>query len=439
MRRPIHDMSVFRQRRQALAQKMKGAALILASHPEHTRNNDVHYLHRQDSNLFYLTGFEEPESILVFRPGQTPETMLFVRPKDVQRETWDGFRYGPEGTEREFGVDKAALISEFDNQIVDLLKGVDKLYYRWNVDRDFDTRILDILAKARTAAGRSGRGHLPVYDAWELLGEMRLFKSEHEVKIMRKACEITAKAHVEAMKYTRPGVNEREIQGVLAGSFYKQGADREGYNYIVATGNNATTLHYNFNDQVCKDGDLLLIDAGAEYQMYTGDITRTFPVNGKFTPVQKKVYQKVLDIQHELINSIKPGMAFKTLQDRTVEFMTDLAIELKLLSGSRQQLIDSLAYKKYYPHGVSHWLGMDVHDVGLYFVNGESRKLEAGMSFTVEPGFYIPADDKDAAPELRGIGVRIEDDIVVTATGCEVLTSAVPKEVDEMEAIIGKG
>ena len=438
MRKPIHDMNVFRERRQTLVSRAKGSAIIVPAHPEYIRNHDVHFSYRQDSNLFYLTGFEEPESILVIRPGQKPETILFVRPKDVFRETWDGFRYGPEGVEREFKVDKAYLISDFDKMIVDLLKPVDRIYYRWNVDGEMDEKMLSILGGVRTGAGRSGRGHLPVYDSWELIGEQRLFKSGHDVELMRKACQITAKGHVDAMRFTKPGVSERQVQSVILGSFLMQGAEREGYGAIVASGGNATTLHYVFNDQPCKDGDLLLIDAGAEYQFYTGDITRTFPVNGKFTPVQKRVYERVLDLQKSLVKSVKPGLMFKSLQDTTIDGLTDLMIELKLLSGSRSQLVETLAFKKYYPHGVSHWLGMDVHDVGLYVVNGESRALEPGMAFTIEPGIYIPADDMSAPEELRGIGIRIEDDVVVTAGGCDVLTADAPKEVAEMEAIIGR-
>jgi Xaa-Pro aminopeptidase len=437
MRRPIYDMNIFRERRQALAAKAKGAAVILPAHPEQIRNNDVHHAYRQDSNLFYLTGFEEPESILVFRPGQTPETVLFVRPKDVLRETWDGFRYGPAGVETEFKIDKSYLISEFDTMIVDLLKPVNEVYYRWNTDPKFDQKMLGILDAARTSHHRSGRGHLPVKDSVELIGELRLFKSQYDVSVMRKAGEISAKAHIEAMKFTRPGVTERQLQGVLLGSFYMQGAEREGYNSIVASGAAATTLHYVFNDQPCRAGDLLLIDAGAEINYYTGDITRTFPVSGKFTPVQRKVYDRVLELQKALVQRVKPGITLRSMQEVTVDALTDLMIDLRLLSGSRQQLIDTLAYKKYYPHGVSHWLGMDVHDTGLQLIRGEPRVLEPGMAFTIEPGIYIPVDDMTAPEELRGIGIRIEDDVVVTATGCENLTEMCPKEVADMEAIIG--
>lgn len=439
MRRPAFDMSVFKERRQTLASRAKGSAIILPAHPEFIRNNDVDHRYRQDSNLFYMTGFEEPESILVFRPGQTPETVMFVRPKDIERETWDGFRYGPEATEREFNIDKCYLISDFDKMIVDLLKPVDRVYYRWNTSHEFDEKMLNVLERVRLSMGRSGRGALPVFDAVELIGEMRLIKTAYDVSIMRKACEISAQAHIEAMRFTRPGVTERQVHGVLVGSFYMQNAEREGYNTIVASGPAATTLHYVFNDQPCKDGDLLLIDAGAEYQYYTGDITRTFPVNGKFTAPQRRVYQAVLDIQKQLIKDVQPGLLFKSMQEKTIETLTDVMIELNLLKGSRQHLIDTGAYRKYYPHGVGHWLGLDVHDTGLHIINGEPRKLEPGMAFTIEPGLYIPFDDMSAPEEFRGIGVRIEDNVVVTATGREVLTAQCPKEIDEMEAIIGKG
>ncbi len=442
MRKPVDNMDVFARRRRLLAEKAKGGAVILASHPEYIRNNDVHHSYRQDTNLFYLTGWEEPDSIFVFRPGRTPETVMFVRPKDVERETWDGFRYGPAGCAQEFKIDKTYLIEEFEKEIVELLKPVDRLYYRFNVDLDFDRKFLGILESVKRSHGRSGRGHLPVLDSWELIGELRVIKTADDVEAMRKACSITARAHVDVMKATKPGKTERQLLGVFLGSIYNQNADREGYGSIVASGANACTLHYVFNDQVCRDGDLLLIDAGAEARYYTGDITRTYPVNGKFTAAQRKVYDRVLEVQKDLVAMSKPGLAFKALQETTIERLTDVMIDLGLIKVKRQEAIERLLFKKYYPHGVSHYLGMDVHDTGLYQTLGEnmvSRNLEPGIAFTIEPGLYIPWDDKDAPEELRGIGVRIEDDIVVTSTGCENLTSEAPKEVSELEAIVGRG
>ena len=240
------------------------------------------------------------------------------------------------------------------------------------------------------------------------------------------------------MKFVRPNVTERQVQAVLSHTFYSQGSAREGYNYIVASGNNATTLHYNFNDQVCESGELLLIDAGCENNFHTGDITRTFPVNGRFTPIQKKVYEGVLKIQKEIIALIKPGLFFKDLHAMGENLLTDLMLELSLVSGRKEDVIKSNEHRKYYPHGIGHWLGMDVHDSGLYMIKGQPRPIQAGMTFTVEPGLYIPANDKSAPAELRGIGIRIEDNILVSDKGCEVLTSIAPKEVDDIEKVMNK-
>ncbi|MES3038165.1 MAG: aminopeptidase P N-terminal domain-containing protein, partial [Bdellovibrionota bacterium] len=383
MRKPIYDMNLFKERRQKVAQKIKGSALIVASHPEHIRNHDVNYPYRQDSNLFYLTGWEEPDSILIMRPGLTPETVLFVRKRDKERETWDGFRYGPEGAEFEFKVDKAYPIDEFAQVAPDLLKGFDSVYYRMVKNPEADQKVLSVIEKLRASQGRTGYGLLTIHDADTMLGEMRLVKSPKELEYLGQACEISAQAHVAAMKFTRPNVTEREVTGVLCYEFYMRGSAREGYNFIVASGKNATTLHYNFNDDVCKDGDLLLIDAGAEYCYYTGDITRTYPVNGKFTDVQAKVYQAVLDVQKELISYVKPGIVFKELHDIGASRLTDYMLELGLLTGQKDEVMKNLLHRRYYPHGIGHWLGLDVHDAGLYFKNGEPRPIEEGMCFTL--------------------------------------------------------
>jgi Xaa-Pro aminopeptidase len=438
MRKPTHDMNIFKQRRAKLATQAAGSAVIVPSHPELIRNHDVHYPHRQDSNLFYLTGFEEAEAILVFRPGLKPETVLFVRPKDELRETWDGFRYGASGTQTNFQVDQCYHIAEFDEKIVDLLKPVDRVYYRWNISREWDEKLLSVLDRVRLSAGRSGAGHLPVYDSWGLIGEQRLRKEDSEIANMREAARISAEAHCEAMRFVKPGVTETQVQGVLTGTAMLHGAQREGYYPIVASGASATTLHYNFNDQVCRDGDLLLIDAGYEKNYYTADITRTLPVNGKFSPAQRRVYEGVLNVQRTIINMIKPGVQFTKLQDTTIDLITELMIDLKLLSGSKQKLIESLEFKKYYMHGVSHWIGMDVHDVGQYKRRGESVLLEERMAFTVEPGIYIPQNDTSAPAEYRGIGIRIEEDVVVTKNAVDVLTTGVPNDVDGIERVMAE-
>lgn len=441
-RKPTENPEIFKARRQKIAKAILGkdgetTALIVASHPELIRNHDVGYFYRQDSNMYYLTGFEEPESILLLRPGKSPESIMFVRNKDVERETWDGFRFGPEGTQKEFGIDQVYSIDQFKTKSVELLTGFENVYYRMYKNKEADHLVEKVLTDLKASSGRSGYGLLTIKDADTFLGEFRLVKDQTDLVNLRKACQISADAHVVAMKKTKPGMTERQVQAVMVEEFYRQGSAREGYNFIVASGNSATTLHYNFNDQVCEDGELLLIDAGAEYNYYTGDITRCYPVNGKFSAAQKSIYQGVLKIQKEIINFVKPGLFFKDLHEMATNLLVDLMFELNLVKGRKEDVIKSGEHKKYYPHGVGHWLGMDVHDAGLYFIKGKPRPIEPGMVFTVEPGLYIPGTDKTAPPELRGIGVRIEDNILVTEKGCEVLTSAVPKEITDIEAIVG--
>lgn len=436
-RKPILDMQVFEKRRARIAPFLQDSALVLCSTPEYLRNYDTPYEFRQDTNLFYLTGFEEPESVFVFRPGQKPETVLFVRPKDVLRETWDGFRFGPELTQKYFKIDHVYLISELSSQLPELLKSSQKIYYKLNQFPDWDKEILKSIEEAKNLAGRSGRGLLPLCDSGEFLGEFRILKEPVELDWLRKACQISAEAHIETMKLVRPGLNERQVQAFLEYQFKSRMSPRVAYSPIVASGANACTLHYVYNDQECRSGDLLLIDAGAEYNYMNGDITRTFPVDGKYTQIQKELYNRVLSVQKEILQMIKPGIPFNSLQTRAVELLTGVMVELKLLKGSVSDLVRNLTYKKYYPHGVSHWLGMDTHDSGLYQVNGESRKLEPSMCFTIEPGLYIPHNDESAPKELRGLGVRIEDDVIVTEKGYENMTALVPKEISDIEKIVG--
>lgn len=435
MRQPTEDPKVFLERRKKLASLIPGSALILTSHPDYIRNNDVHHAYRQDSNFYYLTGFEEPQAIFMMLPGQNPESILFVREKNIERETWDGFRYGPEMAKESFLVDAAYTIHEFEEVAAKFLDKANRLYCRLFQFPDFDDKIKKLMQRYLALHSRSGKGVLPIEDSGSLLGEMRLIKSVYEIKTLQKACDISAQAHVDLMKAARPGMNERTLHGLFIKSIMEKGAKREGYGTIVAGGHNATTLHYTFNDQDLRDGDLVLIDAGAEYNYFTGDITRTFPVNGKFTPVQRRIYERVLDVQKRLIASIKPGLPFDRLQEQAVSELVDIMLDEKLLKGTRAEIIKSRTYTKYYPHGIGHWLGMDVHDTGLRQINGESRLLEPGMCFTIEPGLYIPATDTEAPAELRGLGIRIEDNIVVTESGHEVLTSAVPKDVEAIEAL----
>lgn len=438
MRTPLESPRLFSERRRKIGQKIQGSALIVGAPLERVRNGSVHFPFRQDSDLYYLTGFEEPESILVLRPGLSPETVLFVRKKDATRETWDGFRFGPEATQEKFQIDVVYPVEEFSTRIVELLKGVDKVYYRYFLNEELDHKIDEALKAFQTVNRKSGKGILPVFDAHALIGESRLFKTEAELANHRRACEITAEAHNEVMRITRPGMNERELHGYFIYQIMKRGAAREGYNGIFATGANACTLHYVFNDCVLKVNDLLLVDAGAEYNYFTGDITRTFPVTGRFTEAQAEVYTGVLDIQKKIIEGIRPGITFQSLQDQGAEMLTDLMLELGLLTGRRQDVIKTNEHKKYYPHGIGHWLGMDVHDVGAYVDSqGHHRVIEPGMVFTIEPGLYIPVGDPEAAEPYRGIGIRIEDNILVTAQGHENLTVKAVKEIADIEKLVG--
>ncbi|MCB0391626.1 MAG: aminopeptidase P N-terminal domain-containing protein [Bdellovibrionales bacterium] len=433
MRKPNVDINVFIERRKQLAQLIPGSALILTAHPEYIRNNDVFHAYRQDSNFYYLTGFEEPESIFVFRPGCEKESILFVRNKDIERETWDGFRYGPEATQKEFKVDAAYSIDKFEEIAPKLLAEVDKLYYRFFYFKEYDSIIEKALLDTKDLKRRSGVGNLTIADSYQLLGEKRIIKDEFEKDQMRKAAEINTFAHTQIMKAIKPGINERELHGIFIQSIMSQGATREAYGGIFASGNNATTLHYVFNDQICKEGELFLIDAGPEYNYYASDVTRTYPVNGKFSDDQKRIYERLLQLQKSVIEQVKPGITMFNLQKFTISSLVDLMLDEGLLKGIKDELIMNMDYLKYYPHGIGHWLGMDVHDSGLTTIGGEPRQLEPGMVVTIEPGLYIPESDKDAPKALRGMGIRIEDNLLITENGNEVITEKIPKEISDLE------
>ncbi|MCB0393316.1 MAG: aminopeptidase P family protein [Bdellovibrionales bacterium] len=435
MRKPLVDVSFFKDRRKALAPKIEGGALILAANRELIRNHDVHYPFRQESNFFYFTGFEEPDAIFVFRPGQKPETTMFVRPKDVHAETWDGFRFGVEGTQREYQIDQVFELSQLPTELPKLIKPVDKIYYRLGKN-PFDQQLEKVLDEVRLSYGRSGRGLLPIVDPAEVMGELRVKKTDIELEWMRKAAAITCEAHTNAMKFAKPGVTERQVQAVVEYTFRMSGSPRNGYGSIVAAGKNATTLHYVFNDEVCKDGDLLLIDAGTEWNYYGADITRTFPVNGKFSGPQKDLYEGVLRVQKQMVSESRVGATFTSQQEKATSLLADVLIDLKVTKATKSELIEKQLIKKYYPHGLGHYLGLDVHDAGLYVKGNEPRPFESNMVITVEPGLYVPFDDDSANEAFRGIGIRIEDDIVIGTGEPEVLTAAVTKEVSEIEATV---
>lgn len=437
-RNPLENLRLFQERRKKVAEKLQDGILIVASPQEVVRNGTTPYPFRQDSNLYYLTGFEEPETIFVMRPGRKPETVLFCRKRNPERETWDGFRFGPENAQRQFQVDAAYPIEEFNQRIVELMKGSQQLYYRFFKNKHVDEKMEQALLDHKMNLGRSGLGLLPIIDADEFLGEFRVIKSDLDLLNHRRACDLTVEAHIETMKYVKPGMNEREVHGNFIYQIMKRGAAREGYNGIVASGPNACTLHYVFNDQTLRDGDMLLIDAAGEYNYFTSDITRTYPVNGQFTDAQAEVYEGVLKVQKAIIEQVRPGVPFAKFHEMASHMLTDVMLELGLLTGRRDDIVQASKHKKYYPHGIGHFLGMDVHDLGRYFNRqNDQREIEPGMVFTIEPGIYIPADDKESAEKYRGIGVRIEDNILVTNSGYEVLTKDCPKEIADLEKIIG--
>ncbi len=432
----------FKGRRDSLMKEVEaeGAAFIFPAAREVLRNPDVTFPFRQESNFFYLSGFEEPEAWLVLAPTGSQgkggyRTALFVRKRDPVMEIWEGERYGTEGALKVFGVDEAYLHDEFEKKLPELLKTAEKVYYRAHLDEAEDRTVLRALEALRRSQGRSGKPLLPIADPNAVLASMRVVKSAEEVEFMKRACAITAAAHKAAMKEARPGVNEFEIEAFIDYQFRKQGAQRVGYGSIVAGGKNACCLHYRANNEVLRDGELLLVDAGAEFNYYTSDITRTYPVGKKFSKAQAAIYDLVLKAQLECIAMAKPGATQAAIHRHASEVLVEGALSLGLMTGKTDEIITSGKVKRFYPHGTGHYLGMDVHDIGLYQMNAEPRKLEAGMMFTIEPGFYIQPDDGDAPAEYRGIGIRIEDDILITAGGCDVMTAAVPKKREEIEAL----
>jgi Xaa-Pro aminopeptidase len=429
--------STFSERRKKAAQKAGRGALLIPSAPDLIRNDDVHHPFRQSSNLFYLTGFPEPESFLVIAPRAdgTSQSTLFVRKNNPEREIWDGRRFGVDGALASFGVDATYPIEELALQLPALLKHSEKIYYRTHKDEAMDRLIFGALETLRRGFGRSGRGLSALHDPSEILGEMRLFKAPEEIAALKKAGSISAESHRDAMLKTRPGMNEFEVEALIDYGFRSRGCQRLGYGSIVAGGVNATCLHYHENNQVLRDGDLLLIDAGGEFDFYTADITRTFPIGKKFSAPQRKLYDLVLKSQLDVIAMVKPGLPYAKMHEAASMILIEGLLSLGLMKGKAEEIFKTDTYRRFYPHGTGHYLGMDVHDCGLYLQNGEPRVLEPGMCFTIEPGLYVQPTDRDAPAEFKDIGIRIEDDILVTATGCEVMTSGVPKAVDEIEAL----
>ncbi len=430
--------STYQARRQAFIEQMDAqggdAVAIFPAAPSSIRSQDVEYRYRQDNDLYYLTGFPEPESLCLLSPQHEKEQfILFVRPRDKQKETWTGKRFGIEGAAEFFGVDAAYSIDQLDEILPQHLLQTEKVYYGLGRDERLNTKILDFVHQARLQRPRSGQGPVAIIDPSEILHELRLFKNPEEIALMRQAVKASAAAHQAALQETRPGMYEYEIEALLEFHFRRNGAEGPAYPSIVASGANATILHYITNDQQMQAGDLLLIDAGSEYGCYCSDVTRAFPVGQQFSGPQREIYELVLTSQKQAIEMIRPGLRFDDVHQRATEILIDGLRDLGILSGSTESILEKGDYRQFYMHRTSHWLGMDVHDVGKYKIGEESRELEPGMVLTVEPGLYIAAD-AEVAEAYQGIGVRIEDDVLVTPDGYEVLTAAILKEVDDIEA-----
>lgn len=436
MTRVLDTREFARRRRQLMRMAGRDAIIIVPSAAERVRNNDAHYPFRQDSDFHYLTGFAEPDAVLALVPGRSQgEVILFCRERDRAREQWDGHRAGQEGAVANFGMDDAFPIDDIDDILPGLIEGRSRVYYHFGRETRFDLILMGWVNRVRSNIKQGAKPPHEFVALSHLLHDLRLYKSRSELRLMRKSAQIAAEAHVRAMRTTRPGMNENEVEAELLHTFRKHNAV-PSYEPIVGGGTNACVLHYRANNATLQDGDLLLIDAGAEYACYASDITRTFPVNGRFTPEQRELYDIVLAAQLAAIEEVRPGKSFEAYHLAAVRVLTQGLIRLGLLKGSLRSNLESHSYRKFYMHKTGHWLGLDVHDVGDYRVDGEFRELEPGMVVTVEPGLYIPPDLKGVPARYRGIGIRIEDDVIVTSGEPEVISAGVPKDADEIEALM---
>jgi Xaa-Pro aminopeptidase len=432
------NLAIHRARRERVLEKMGAGVLVLATAPVVIRNRDAHFPYRYDSHFHYLTAFPEPESVLVLINGPEPKHILFCREKNMEREIWDGFRYGPDAAREQFNFDAAFAYDKLDEELPKLLENQPALHYAIGFDAAWDARMLGWLNAVRAKARTGVSAPAVLLDARAIIDEMRLFKDAHELALMQRAAEISAAGHLAALRACTPGMNEQEIEAELLYHFRKGGCQAPAYTSIVAGGANACVLHYVGNDQPLHDGDLLLIDAAGEYHGYAADITRTFPVNGRFSPAQRDIYEIVLAAQLAAIASVKLGSHWNTPHEAALRVLTQGIRDLKLLDGELDGLIEQEAYKPFYMHKTGHWLGMDVHDVGEYKISNEWRALQPGMTLTVEPGLYIrPSEEVPKA--FWNIGIRIEDDVAVTADGCHILTSAAPKTITEIEQAMAHG
>ena len=428
----------FSERRDLLAGKvLEDSAIIVSAASVKSRISDTEYSYRQDSNFYYLSGYEEPESLILIRPNQDKERfIIFCRDRDPLREQWDGFRTGQEGVIQDYGADAAYSINSIDEIMPKLLEGAKNIYFSMSAPCGVDAKISSWVEDIRknTRSGAEPPQNLLSLDS--ILHEMRLIKESDEMDLMKQAANITTEAHIRAMQSVRPGMYEYQLEAEYLYAFNKNGARSPAYNSIVGGGNNSCILHYVENNAELKDGDLVLVDAGCEYQYYASDVTRTFPVNGKFSPEQREIYSIVLEAHKQSMEQAKPGNKWNLMHEKSVEVIVEGLLSIGLLQGSRDEIIDKGEYTKFYMHRIGHWLGMDVHDVGSYKQDGDWRPLEEGMVMTVEPGIYILDSMEGVDDKWKGIGVRIEDDIAITESGFEILTPDVPRTIEEVEQTV---
>lgn len=430
------SLKEFERRRGRLMEAMEADSIaVLPAAPVHFRNRDTEYPYRQESNFLYLSGFDEPDAVLVIIPErERGETILFCRERDADKERWNGRRLGPERATQMLHVDDAFPITDMDDILPGLLEGRRRVYYTMGANADFDRRVMDWVNILRAQSSKGAQPPDEFVDLGHLLHDLRLTKSAAEQRIMRQAGEITAAGHRRAMACVRPGMTEQQLEAELLYELMRRGARYPAYECIVGGGDNACIMHYTRNDAVLRDGDLVLVDAGCELQHYAADLTRTFPVNGRFSDVQRALYEVVLSAQKKAIDTVRPGAHFNAPHEAAVTVLVEGLLSLGVMSGEAHEILESERYRQYSVHKSSHWLGMDVHDVGDYRIEGEWRMMEPGMVLTVEPGLYINSEATDAPARFRGMGVRIEDDLLVTRAGCEVLTAAAPKEIADIEA-----
>lgn len=427
-----------RRRKNLMALMDPNSIAIIPSAREQVRSRDTGYPFRQDSDFYYLCGFVEPEAVLVLLPGRRHgQFVIFCRERDPGMELWHGYRAGPEGVCEQYAADDAFPIGDIDDILPGLLEGRERVYYSMGRSTEFDRQIMDWVNSIRGKAASGAEPPGEFTDLNHMLHELRLYKSAAELRVMRRAADITARGHCRAMQACRAGLYEYQLEAELQHEFANSGARFPAYPSIVGGGQNACVMHYIENGDKLRDGELVLIDAGCELEYYASDVTRTFPVNGRFSDEQRALYELVLKAQLAAIEQIKPGNHWNQPHDASVRVFTEGLVELGLLKGRVATLIKREAYRTFYMHRVGHWLGLDVHDVGDYRVGSEWRVLERGMVMTVEPGLYIAADNMKVAKQWRGIGIRIEDDVVVTENGCDVISSGVPKTVEEIEALMG--